>query len=95
MHMSPPCISTGGLKKRKIHVKYCIVWIVSPGLTFKKGVLSEGLSIRNTLYIGGLLSRGAYYREGAYYPDYTVHMYFVYSHVYYTCNISLRLLCKL
>ncbi len=34
--------------------------------------MSEGLSIRNTLYTGGLLSRGAYFREGAYYPDYTV-----------------------
>ena len=33
------------------------------------------MSIRNTLYAGGLLSRGAYFWEGAYYPDYTVFPY--------------------
>ncbi len=42
------------------------------GLLSKRGVSPEGLSIRNTLYTGGLLSRGAYFWKGAYYPDYTV-----------------------
>ncbi len=35
-------------------------------------VSTEDFSIINTLYTGGLLSRGAYFREGAYYPDFTV-----------------------
>ncbi len=29
-------------------------------------------TIRNTLYPGGLLSRGTYFQEGAYFPDFTV-----------------------
>ncbi len=37
----------------------CTVWIVSPGLTFEKGVSIEGLSGRNTIYKG-------------YFPDLTV-----------------------
>ena len=35
---------------RQINIqKYCIIWIVSPGLTFKRWVSATNLPIRNTL----------------------------------------------
>ncbi len=67
-----------GVTKRLIQVDgkilaYCIVWIVCSEAYFQKGISLEDLTIRNTLYLGrGLLSKGAYFWEGAYYQDYIV-----------------------
>ena len=55
-----------------VYMIYCIIWIVSPGAYFQKGGLDDILAHWEYIVKGGLLSRGAYFREGPYFPDYTV-----------------------
>ena len=55
----------GGLKKvGGANYSYCIIWIVSPGLTFKKGVLTTYLPIENTLYTGAYFRGGLMFGRG-------------------------------
>ena len=61
------------------------------GLTFKKGVSTTDLAIKNTF-----VRRGAYFQVGVYFPVYTVLLphdiakYFVYSRIIITSNIRLK-----